>query len=76
MDYFLEFNSNSPILHACVIDWVSDYVLKPPKEFDPLPPAERYPPPPRGRGGAGARSRVCGVSGDLCRESWTVSGRN
>ena len=26
------------ILHVCVEDWGSDYVLKPSKEFDPLPP--------------------------------------
>ena len=38
MDNFLEFNLNYPILHVCVIDWGSDYVLKPPKEFDPLSP--------------------------------------
>ena len=35
------------ILHMCVLDWGSDYVLKPPKEFDPLPTAELSPPPSR-----------------------------
>ena len=39
------------ILHACVIDWGSDYVLKPPKDFDPLP---RW-----GGGGYDAESRAC-----------------
>ena len=59
MDNFLEINSNSPILHACVIDWGSDYVLKPPKEFDPLPPDGVVAPPPLvGRWRGGARSRV------------------
>ena len=45
MDNFLEINSNYPILHACVIDWGSDYVLKPPKEFDPLSPYGAIAPP-------------------------------
>ena len=64
------------ILHVCVEDWGSDCVLKPPKEFDPLPPGRAVSPSWRGRGGAGARSYVCGVSGDLCREYWAVIGRN
>ena len=35
-------------MHACVIDWGSDYVLKPPKEFDPLPPGGVVAPSPGG----------------------------
>lgn len=31
----------------CVIDWGSDYVLKPPKEFDPLSPCRVVAPLPR-----------------------------
>ena len=33
------------ILHVCVIDWGSDYVLKAPKEFDPLSPCRMVAPP-------------------------------
>lgn len=36
------------ILHVCVEDWGSDYVLKPPKEFDPLPPGRVVAPPSPG----------------------------
>lgn len=35
------------ILHVCVEDWGSDCVLKPPKEFDPLPLCVAISPPPR-----------------------------
>lgn len=36
------------ILHVCVEDWGSDYVLKPPKEFaPPTPLRSNTPSPPR-----------------------------
>ena len=51
-----------PILHACVIDWGSDYVLKPPKEFDPLPLGGPYP----SRGGV-EEEQVRGVVYAACQ---------
>ena len=46
------------ILHACTEDLGSDYVLKPPKEFDPLPPSGVVAPPSPGRAEAEMMRRV------------------
>nr|DAM14562.1 MAG TPA: hypothetical protein [Caudoviricetes sp.] len=44
-----------PILHACVRDWGSDYVLKGTKEFQPLPSTAQG--PARGRSGWSGRCK-------------------
>jgi len=56
------------ILHACVIDWGSDYVLKPPKEFDPLPPGEVAPSP-----GGVEEKLMCVVVYVECQATWVGS---